>query len=337
MKVFYERDADLALLHGKVVAVIGYGNQGRSQARNLRDSGVNIVVGNIDDAYKEQAIADGFHPVSIAGAARQGDVIMVVIPDEVQDVVYRESIAPHLTAGKALSFASGYNIHFGMIEPPNDVDVIMVAPRTIGRQVRVAFEGGGGVNADVDVRNDATGNAWGITLALAKGIGCTRAGAFHTSFGTEAELDLFAEQALWPAIFECLLTAYEVLEQQGYPKEAIALELYASAEPADIFLAMARQGPFRQMAYHSPTSQYGVLSRRADATGSHESLRRRMMESLETIRNGNFAREWSLERDRGYPLLERLRKEALAHPLNEADTAVRKLLPNYKGSAAEPL
>ena len=337
MKVFYERDADLALLHGKVVAMIGYGNQGRSQARNLRDSGVNIVVGNIDDAYKEQAIADGFHPVSIAGAARQGDIIMVVIPDEVQDVVYRESIAPHLTAGKALSFASGYNIHFGMIEAPNDVDVIMVAPRTIGRQVRAAFEGGGGVNADVDVRNDATGNAWGITLALAKGIGCTRAGAFHTSFGTEAELDLFAEQALWPAIFECLLTAYEVLEQQGYPKEAIALELYASAEPADIFLAMARQGPFRQMAYHSPTSQYGVLSRREDATGSHESLRRRMMESLETIRNGNFAREWSLERDRGYPLLERLRKEALAHPLNEADTAVRKLLPNYQGSVAEPL
>lgn len=333
MKVFYERDADLAVLQGKLVAMIGYGNQGRSQALNLRDSGVNIIIGNIDDSYKEQAIADGFQPVSIAEAARQGDIIMVVIPDEVQDLVYRESIAPHLTKGKAISFASGYNVRFALVEPPKDVDVIMVAPRTIGRQVRVAFEAGGGVNADVDVWNDATGNAWPITLALAKGIGCTRAGAFHTSFATEAELDLFAEQALWPAIFECLLTAYEVLEEQGYPKEAIALELYASAEPADIFLAMARQGPFRQMAYHSPTSQYGVLSRRLDATGSNESLRRRMKERLETIRNGDFAKEWSLERQRGYPLLERLRKEALAHPLNEADVAVRRLLPASNGTA----
>ena len=333
MKVFYERDADLAVLNGKVVAMIGYGNQGRSQALNLRDSGVNIIVGNIDDPYKQRAIIDGFQPLSIAEAAERGDIVMLVIPDEVQDFVYRESIAPHMKAGKALSFASGYNVRFGLIDASKDVDVIMVAPRTIGRQVRVAFEAGGGVNADVDVSHDATGNAWAITLALAKGIGCTRAGAFHTSFATEAELDLFAEQALWPAIFECLLTAYEVLEEQGYPKEAIALELYASAEPADIFLAMARQGPFQQMAYHSPTSQYGVLSRRKDATGSNESLRRRMKERLETIRNGDFAREWSQERASGYALLERLRKEALAHPLNAADTAVRRLLPASTGTA----
>jgi ketol-acid reductoisomerase len=326
VKVFYERDADLGVLKGRTIAMIGYGNQGRAQALNLRDSGLDLVIGNIDDDYRHRAIDDGFRPVSIADAASQGDIIMLVIPDEVQDLVYQESIAAHLKPGKTISFASGYNVHFGLISPPNDVDVIMVAPRTIGRQVRIAFEGGGGVNADVDVRNDATGNAWPVTLALAKGIGCTRAGAFHTSFGTEAELDLFAEQGLWPAIFECLLTAFEVLESHGYPKEAIALELYASAEPADIFLAMARQGPFRQMAFHSPTSQYGVLSRRLDATGGNRELRKRMTDALDTIRSGAFAREWTEERRKGYPLLQRLRNEALAHPLNEADRAIRQLL-----------
>jgi len=333
MKVFYERDADLSVLRGKVVAMIGYGNQGRAQALNLRDSGVNVIVGNIEDSYRQQAIEDAFRPVSIADAAAQGDVIMIVIPDEVQDLVYQSSVAAHLRPGKAISFASGYNVRFGLVQPPKDVDVIMVAPRTIGRQVRVAFEAGGGVNADVDVSNDATGNAWPITLALAKGIGCTRAGAFHTSFATETELDLFSEQALWPAIFECLLTAYEVLEAQGYPQEAIALELYASAEPADIFLAMAKQGPFQQMSYHSPTSQYGVLSRRLDATGSNRELRARMVKSLEAIRSGAFAREWREERDKGYPRLAQLRKEAFQHSLNHADEAVRELL-TAAGSAS---
>lgn len=326
MKVFHDRDADLTVLQDKVIAMIGYGNQGRSQALNMRDSGLNVVVGNIDDAYRAQAVADGFQPVPIAEAARRGDVVMLVIPDEVQDIVYNESIAAHLTAGKALSFASGYNVHFGLIQAPAGVDVIMMAPRTIGRQVRAAFEAGGGVNADVDVHQDATGNAWPVTLALAKAIGCTRAGAFHTSFATEAELDLFSEQALWPAIFECLLTAYEVLAEEGYPKEAIALELYASAEPADIFLAMARQGPFQQMTYHSPTAQYGVLSRRVDSTGGQQELRRRMKERLAAIKSGAFAKEWSHERNQGYPNLAKLRDEALRHPLNGADTAVRALL-----------
>lgn len=326
MQVFYENDADLSALSGRVIAMIGYGNQGRAQALNLRDSGLNVIVGNIDDHYKEAATKDGFEPVSIAEAASQGDVVMVVIPDEVQDLVYQESIAPNLKPGKLISFASGYNVHFGLIIPPKDIDVVMVAPRTIGRQVRIAFEGGSGVNADVDVWNDATGNAWPITLALTKGIGCTRAGAFHTTFATEAELDLFAEQGLWPAIFECLLTAYEVLEEQGYPKEAIALELYASAEPADIFLAMARQGPFGQMAYHSPTSQYGVLSRRLNSTGGNAELRQRMRDSLAFIKSGAFAREWAEERKNGYPRLAQLRQEAAQHPLNTADVAIRQLL-----------
>ena len=326
MKVYYENDADLNALDGQIVGVIGYGNQGRAQALNLRDSGVRVVVGNIDDHYKAQAVEDGFAPVSIADAVRGADIVMVLIPDEVQLAVYEQSIGPNLRPGQTISFASGYNVHFELIRPPEDVDLIMVAPRTIGRQVRIAFEAGGGVNADVDVRHDATGKAWPVTLALAKAIGCTRAGAFHTSFGTEAELDLFSEQALWPALFDCLMAAYEVLSEYGYPKEAAALEIYASGEAADIFAAMARKGIFEQMRYHSPTSQYGVLSRRNDATGSSQALRERMRQALENIRNGGFAREWKEEERAGYPVFNRLRKESAEHPLNEADSAVRALL-----------
>ncbi|MEO8130603.1 MAG: ketol-acid reductoisomerase [Bryobacteraceae bacterium] len=326
MKVFYEKDADLSVLKGKTIAVIGYGNQGRAQALNLRDSQLAVVVGNIDDAYRKTAIEDGFSPVSIEEAVSQGDIVMILIPDEVQPGVYQQSVAPHLSAGKVLSFASGYNIRFSLIAPPKDVDVIMMAPRTIGRQVRIAYENGSGVNADVDVWQDASGAAWPVTLALAKGTGCTRAGAFHTSFATETDLDLFSEQGLWPAFFDCLLTSFELLVEKGYPAEAVALELYASAEAADIFLAMAKRGIFEQMRFHSPTSQYGVLSRRIDSTGSSLALRKRMEETLTKIQNGEFSREWTREQADGYPSFNRLREEAYSHPLNEADREVRRLL-----------
>ena len=326
MKVYYERDADLTVLQNKRVSVIGYGNQGRAQALNLRDSGVDVRVGNLEDDYANTARTDGFSPLPIAEAAGAADIVMILIPDEVQPGVYISSIAPQLRGGQTVSFASGYNVHFGLIGPPKDVDVIMVAPRTIGRQVRIAYEGGGGVNADIDVHQDATGNAFATSLALAKAIGCTRAGVFHTTFGAEAELDLFAEQGLWPALFDCMLAAYEVLMEKDYPREAAALEIYASGEPADIFRAMANQGIFEQMRFHSPTSQYGVLSRRKDATGSSEQLRARMRQSLEYIRSGEFAKEWTREQLTGYPRFARLREEALQHPINEADRTVRGLL-----------
>ena len=326
MRVFYEKDADVAVLNGKTVAAIGYGNQGRAQALNLRDSGVRVVVGNIDDPYADTARADGFTPVPIAEAVAAGDIVMILIPDEVQQAVYEESIARQLKQGAVLCFASGYNVRFGLIQPPASVDTIMVAPRTIGRQVRVAFEGGGGVNADVDVHHDASGQAWAVTLALAKAIGCTRAGAFHTSFAVEAELDLFAEQGLWPALFDCLLAAYEVLGESGYPPEAAALEIYASGEAADIFRAMSQRGFFEQMRYHSPTSQYGTLTRRKDATGDSAALRERMRSALRYIREGGFAREWKDEEHAGYPRFERLRREAFEHPINQADREVRELL-----------
>jgi len=164
------------------------------------------------------------------------------------------------------------------------------------------------------------------TLALAKGTGCTRAGAFHTSFKTETDLDLFSEQALWPAIFDSLLTAYEVLVDKGYPPEAVALELYASAEAADIFLAMAKRGIFEQLKFHSPTAQYGMLSHRRDATGSSAELRKRMLATLDKIQNGDFASEWTKEQASGYPAFSKLKEAMFSHPLNEADRSVRELL-----------
>jgi len=326
MKVFYEADANLSALAGKTIAMVGYGNQGRAQALNLRDSGIKVVIGNRDDDYAATAREDGFSPVPIPEAVKGGDIVMILIPDEVQRPVYESMIAPHLRAGQTLSFASGYNIHFGLIRPPANLDVIMVAPRTIGREVRNAFERGGGVNADIDVRQDFSGAAWAATLAIAKGIGCTRAGAFHTSFGVEAELDLFSEQALWPALFECLLTAYDVLVEKGYPPEAVALEIYASGEAADIFRAMAQKGMFEQMRYHSPTSQYGVLSRREGSTGGHQLLYDRMAAALDHIRSGRFAEEWTEEQKSGYARFEKLRAEAFRAPINQADRAVRQLL-----------
>ena len=335
MKVFYEADADLSVLTGKTIGMVGYGNQGRAQALNLRDSGVKVVVGNRDDEYAKTALADGFTPVPIPQAVRSGDIVMVLIPDEVQPSVYESMIAPHLREGQTLSFASGYNVHFKLIEPRPDLDVIMVAPRTIGREVRHAFERGGGVNADVDVRQDFTGSAWATTLALAKGIGCTRAGAFHTSFGVEAELDLFSEQGLWPALFECLLTAYDILIEKGYPPEAVALELYASGEAADIFRAMAEKGIFEQMTFHSPTSQYGVLSRQPGATGDHELLAARMRQTLEYIRSGQFAREWTHEQQADYPKFSLLRSAAANHAINRADRDIRQLLDAGKPACAQ--
>lgn len=197
--VYRDKDADLKFLQDRIVSIIGYGNQGRSQALNLRDAGVRVMVGCEPGEYREQALKDGWKEVlDIDEAVHQSNIVMVLIPDESQGLLYKRSIEPHLKAGMTLSFGSGYNIHFNLITPPKDIDVIMLAPRTIGVMVRETYLAGSGVSADVDVWQDASGRAWPTLLALAKGIGCTRVGAFKTSFAEETELDLFSEQAVWP-------------------------------------------------------------------------------------------------------------------------------------------
>jgi ketol-acid reductoisomerase len=325
VKIYRDEDADPAALAGRTVAVIGYGNQGRAQALNLRDSGVAVIVGGIEDEYTRQARNDGFAVLPIAQAAAQGDILPLLVPDEVQRHVYAESIALHLGSGKTLCFAHGFNIHFGLIRPPAEVDVVMVAPRMIGSAVRQRFLDGTGSPAYVGVRQDASGRAWPTALALARGIGATRAGAIETTFAQETEIDLFLEQATWAAITRALILSFEVLIEDGFDPEMTALELYGSYEAAEVLHAMAEQGFFHQMRLHSRTSQYGTLSRGPRVLP--DSMRRTFRRVLEEIRSGRFAREWRREQEAGYPNFRRLWEEAQAHPMNAAEEPARRLFP----------
>ena len=325
MQAFYDDDAPLTILRDKTIGIIGYGNQGRAQALNLRDSGLNVVVGGLRDETAQQAEADGFKVLSVADAADRADVLALLIPDEVQRQVYDETISKHLRAGQALDFAHGYNIHFKLIVPPADVDVIMVAPRMIGTIVRESFAAGKGSPAFIAVQQDATGHARETALALARGIGSTRAGVLETTFAQETELDLFQEQALWPLLVRTMLTAFEFLAASGFPPEMVALEMYGSEEGAEIFREMARVGFFKQMRFHSQTSQYGTLSR-AYQIPFQTAMREFMQRSMEGIRNGKFAAEWRREQEAGYPTFAKLRRDAEGHPMNRAEEEMRRLL-----------
>jgi len=324
LQVYYDRDADLTLLRDKVVAIIGYGNQGRAQALNIRDSAVSVVIGGVPDATLEQAKEDGFPTMSVSDAAATGDIICLLIPDEVQRKVYQEEIFPQLAPGKALDFAHGYNVHYSFISPPGEIDVIMVAPRMIGVGVREAYAAGKGVPAFVAVQQDGSGQAWPKTLALARAIGCTRAGAIASTFAEETELDHFGEHFIWPAIFRILVGAYQFLLENGYQPEATVMELWASGEAAEVLERMAERGIFKQMDFHSRTSQYGTLSRME--TALPPGLRTRMEAVLQEIKEGQFAREWELEQKVGYPVFTRLKRTALEHHLNEVEAIVQKLM-----------
>jgi ketol-acid reductoisomerase len=327
MRAYYGGDARLDLLRSKTLGIIGYGNQGRAQALNLRDSGLKVLVGAVRDESATQAEADGFTVSSIAEVVDRADLLALLIPDEVQGGVYDEIIAKGLRPGQTLNFAHGYNIHFRLIVPPPDVDVIMVAPRMIGAMVREAYVRGSGAPAFVAVAQDATGHAFETALALARGIGATRAGVLEISFARETDLDLFQEQGLWPALVRTMLMAYEFLVEKGFPPEIVALEMYGSGESAEIFREMGRVGFFKQMRFHSQTSQYGTLSRARQLPFASE-IRSFMERTLAGIRNGAFAEEWRREQEAGYPSFKRLRLEAESHPLNEAERQVRELLKN---------
>lgn len=324
MHVYYDHDVDLKVLDGKTVAILGYGNQGRAQGLNMRDSGVEVIVGNIRDSSFERAVADGFPTMSISEAAQAGDVLCLFLPDEVQQEIYRQDIAPHLRAGKTLNFAHGYNICYGLIQPPPDVDVIMVAPRMIGVGVRERFKTGSGAPAFVAVEQDASGQAWPTALAIAKAIGATRAGALQSTIAEETELDHFSEQAVWPVITRLLTMAYELLTERGYQPEAVLMELYGSGEPAQVFQEMAQVGMFRQASFHSQTSQYGTLSRGPRVLP--DDFRATLSRVLDEIQEGTFSKEWEAERRAGYPTFKRLKEEALAHPINEVEERLRNIV-----------
>jgi ketol-acid reductoisomerase len=315
---------DLGPLAGRTVAVLGYGNQGAAQARNLRDSGVTPLVGNRGDEYAEAAAEAGFAPRPIAEVAFEADVSLLLVPDEVQPDLVRDEIAPGLHAGDTLVVASGYNWHFGLLEVPDGVDVVMVAPRMIGAAVRDRYVDRHGFPCFVSVERDATGHAWDTTLALARAIGGTLGGAIVSSAREEAALDLFSEQAVWPAILDVLRTAHRVAVGAGFTEEAVLNELYLSAEPAEVLAHMARDGLFGQLGLHSRTSQYGQLRALAALDEGGELAQRFARVMHEDILSGAFAREWS--RPEAGERLDALRREADATPLAVAEGEVRARL-----------
>ena len=323
--VYHDEDANLEAIRGLKVGILGYGNQGSAQARNLRDSGLDVIVGNIDDAYRETALADGFEVVPIAAAAARADALFLLTPDEVMPEVYERDVAPHLAPGKLLCFAHGYNVGFALIVPPEFVDVVMIAPRMIGAGVRDSYVSGEGFPSFVGVHHDATGHAQARMLGLARALGSTRAGCLEVSFKDEATLDLFSEQAFGPAFGRIMMTAIDTLVEAGYPPEAVLMELYLSGELAYSFLKMREMGALRQHELHSHTSQYGTMSRSVRYFDLDPLLKQKMQESLEEIRSGAFAKEWSTDREAKVEFIKQAREIQRGLPMTRWEDETRRV------------
>ena len=322
-KIYRDDNIDMSILSGRRIGVIGYGNQGRAQALNLRDSGFAPMIGNRGDAYKDKAVGDDFEVHSISRVADQADVILLLIPDEVQPQVYGEQVRPYLRPGDVLSFASGYNIYYRAIQPPEGVDAIMVAPRMIGEAVRNLYKSHLGFPCLVACEDGNAGRAMPIALALAKAIGATRFGAFESSFKEEVLIDLFAEQMLWPGIIKLCLLYFEKLVENGCDPEVVTTELHLSGEFVEIAKAMITHGFFGQLKLHSQTSQYGQLSR-ADRMASPQLLAY-IDEAIQGIASGKFHEEWTREQADGKPNLTKLWQKALEHPLAASEVKLEPL------------
>ncbi len=325
LRVYFDSDASLDPMAGKTLGIIGYGNQGRAQALNLKDNGITAVIGGRGGATAEVARNDGFPVVSIAEAAEQSDFLFLLIPDEAAPDVYTREIEPHLSKGNLLNFASGYNITYGKIVPPDFVDVVMVAPRMIGEKLRERFTQDEGTPAFISVQQDASGEAQARALAIGLGIGVAKGGMLEVSFDDETFLDLFMEQGVWAAIMQILSDSFEVLVEEGFPPEILALEFFASAEMAEIARAMAEVGCFKQMSYHSHTSQYGTLTRgRQVIPGSVRWTLQKILN--DGIRSGEFAKEWSREQANGLPRFQQLKAATEEHAITQGEDRLRKLL-----------
>ena len=279
------------ILQNLNIAVIGYGNQGRAQALNLRDSGASVIIGNQRDQYRERAEKDNFTTYDIADAIPRVEIILLLIPDEILPGVFEEHIKPNLNQNSTLVFASGYNLTFGLLQLPNDVDAVLLAPRMIGVGVRERYLSEEGFYCLVGIEQDVSGKAEERLLALTGGIGGFHKPAIEVTFRQETILDLFNEQAFGPAFGRVLLTSISVLLEHGLPPEAVLVEMYLSEEMAYTYQKMAQIGLVRQTNFHSPTSQYGAMSRGTRFLGL--GLRKRMNRIYDEIVGGSFAREWN--------------------------------------------
>jgi ketol-acid reductoisomerase len=310
-KIYYDEDANLDLVIDKTIAIIGYGNQGRAQALNMRDSGVkNIIVGSRKDASFDQANDDGFRVYSIAEASKKADIIFLLIPDEVAPEIFKAEIEPNLGSGNIINFASGYNITFEKITPPSYVDVVMAAPRMIGQGVRELYQSGKGFPAFVAVAQDFSGQALEFGKALCKAIGSTKEGAIEVNFNDETFLDLMSEQATWPIIYQVFLEAFKLQVEMGHPEEAVLMEMYLSKEPAVMLEKAVDVGFFKQLSFHSHTSQYGQLT--GVNTVDTKMIRDFLKSQYEKISSGKFANEWDKEqKENSLKTLKKLKEEAL--------------------------
>jgi len=331
VKVYRSADAPPRALAGDAVAVLGYGNLGRTAALNLRDSGVKVRVGNQEDEYAERARTDGFEVIPIAmGAA--ADVVFVLLPDEVIPVVFEREIAPALRPGAAIAFGSGYSLAFDLIHPPDSVDVLLVAPRMSGVSARARFVAGEGFWGCVGVEADRSGRAQQRMLGLAEGLGVLRAGAIEMTAKAEATLDLFVEQSVGAALGQAVMAAFEIGRDAGIPAEALVMEMYMSGEMEIVFRAFRETGFFRSSGDHGPTAVFGGILRTLEM--DRDAMLTAFRAILEDIKTGGFARRFQDEAANGYPMLEIAK--GMIHgpmPITEAEASLRRLA---RPSATEP-
>lgn len=324
VEIFYDDDADLSVIQGRKVAVIGYGSQGHAHALSLRDSGVDVRVG-LKEGSKSRAKAEeqGLRVVTPAQAAAEADVIMILAPDTAQRFIYAESIAPNLTSGKALFFGHGFNIRYGLITPPADVDVAMVAPKGPGHLVRRQYVDGKGVPCLIAIEQDPTGGAQALALSYAKAIGGSRAGVIKTTFKEETETDLFGEQAVLCGGASALVQAgFEVLTEAGYAPEVAYFECLHELK---LIVDLMYEGGIARMRYSvSDTAEYGDVTRGPRVIDGR--VKEEMKRILGEIQNGEFAREWVAEDDNGRPNFTKLQEQGAVHPIEETGAKLRAMM-----------
>ena len=324
MKIYYEKDVRDGILSDKIIAVIGYGSQGHAHAQNLRDSGLDVIVGQRPGSPNyDLAVKHGFEPVSAAEAAKKADLIMILVPDHVQADLYRDAIEPNLEPGNMLLFSHGFNIHFGQIVAPKEVDVAMVAPKGPGHLVRREYEIGRGVPCLVAVEQDGSGNALDLALGYAQGIGGTRAGVIATTFKEETETDLFGEQCvLCGGVSELIKAGFETLVEAGYQPE---IAYFECCHELKLIVDLIYEGGLSMMRYSiSDTAEYGDLTRGKRIIT--EDTRREMKRILDEIQSGSFAKEWLLENRVNRPAFNALRRREQEQMLEKVGERLRDMM-----------